>query len=347
MKFPLDPQKAASVAAGDAGGAGGVPDGTPDCIDPRTVIRGESSGVLERQSDAGIPLRVLTDWLNVTFPFAPSEPAIHHFVRRFTEVTRGAFGGMGERGRGLYGWLRSFAFDFGQVLFAVGGQGDTAFLSFPGEGCALVHSWSSLVELLRDEFRGRITRWDGAVDDFVGVHSVDSAVKLYLSGGFNSGGRPPQCRQAGNWLTPDDKGRTFYVGDRANGKVLRVYEKGKQLGRGDYRWVRWEVEVHNNDRVIDWEVVVKPDRFIAGAYQCMSWVGSERSRIATVRRQDALSYKRLAKVASVAYGRLINVMVEREGSADRVVALLRRSGAPQRLEFSDRFLRKHGKEPDV
>lgn len=345
MKSPLlfsesrESNSAAAVGgAADAGSAG---------VLPRTVIRGESPQTAEKPADAFAEVHVLTDWLNVTFPFAPSETALWGFVRRFTEATGGVFGEMEDRGRGQYGWLRSFAFAFGQVLFAVGGQSNTAFLSLPGEGCALVPSWSGLIGLLRDELHGRITRWDGAVDDFFGVHSVDDAVELYLAGGFNSGGRPPHCRQVGNWLTPDNKGRTFYVGERANGKFLRVYEKGKQFGLSDCPWVRWEVELHNNDRVIPWDVLVRPDDFVAGSYPCMSWVGTERSRIATVRKQDALTYARLKEIAAMAYGRLISVMLDREGSAERVVAILRRSGAPRRLEFSDRFLRKHGEEPDV
>lgn len=69
-----------------------------------------------------------------------------------------------------------------------------------------------------------------AVDDVEGVHTVDMSVELYLSGAFGSGGRRPSCHQNGNWIDPDGTGRTFYVGKRENGKLLRVYEKGMQLG---------------------------------------------------------------------------------------------------------------------
>jgi DNA relaxase NicK len=48
------------------------------------------------------------------------------------------------------------------------------------------------------------------------------------------------------------------VGKRKNGKLLRVYEKGKQLGDESSPWVRWELELHNRDRVIPWEVLLEP-----------------------------------------------------------------------------------------
>jgi phage replication initiation protein len=47
-----------------------------------------------------------------------------------------------------------------------------------GEGCAFVSDWLRLTGFLRDELAGKITRWDGAVDDFEGKHSVDLAVEL-------------------------------------------------------------------------------------------------------------------------------------------------------------------------
>ena len=53
---------------------------------------------------------------------------------------------------------------------------------------------------------------------------------FYLTGQFNAGGNKPSCSQQGNWIEADGSGRTFYVGKRKNGKLLRVYEKGKQLG---------------------------------------------------------------------------------------------------------------------
>jgi len=172
-------------------------------------------------------------------------------------------------------------------------------------------------------------------------------VVLYQLGGFKSGGRQPNPRQFGNWLTPDDLGRTFQVGRRENGKLARIYEKGKQLGSPSNPWVRWEVELHAVDRVIPWDVLAHPGYYVAGAYPCFGWISAEASRIRTVKEQDAISYGRLKHISSIAYGALINVMLQREGSAERVVELLRRDGVPRRLAFSEDYLRLQEGEGEV
>lgn len=247
---------------------------------------------------------------------------------------------MESRQRGLHGYSRSFAFDRGTVLFAIGGQRETGFISVPGDGCNLIRDWPRLSELIQHRLGGRITRWDGAVDDFEGAHSVDLAVELWKLGGFSTGGNRPSIDQRGNWIEQDGKGRTFYVGRRENGKLLRIYEKGKQLGSPSHPWVRWEVELHNVDRHIPWDVLTQPGTYVAGSYPCMSWVSPVAHRIKTIRAQDSITYDRLAQVGSIAYGTLINVMLEREGSPERVVERLRRAGVPRRLVGTDTALKR-------
>lgn len=301
---------------------------------PRAVIRGES---YEPSTKAAF-----TDWLNVSFPISSSADPVKEFVRAFSECTDGVFGGLTDRGRGLHGYSRSFEFDRGKALFAIGGQRSTGFISISGDGCALIRDWSKITSLFRDRLCGRITRWDGAVDDFEGQHSVDLAVELWRLGGFATGGNRPSCTQAGNWIEPDGRGRTLYVGKRKNGKLARIYEKGMQLGARFHPWVRWEIEYRNVDRHIPWDVLAEPGNYVAGAFPCLSWVSQQASRVRTVKTQDAISYERLTHCGSVQYGALINVMLEREGSAERVVELLRRVGVPNRLRGTDDVLRFRG-----
>jgi phage replication initiation protein len=232
----------------------------------------------------------------------------------------------------------------GRPSSLVGGSAKLPSCRFRGEACSHVSEWLSLTELLRNDLGGQITRWDGAADDFEGLHSVDLAVVLYQLGGFKTGGREPLPRQYGNWLTPDTLGRTFQVGSRQNGKLARIYEKGKQLGDPLNPWVRWEVELHAVDRVIPWDVLERPGHYVAGAYPCFDWIASDASRIRTIKAQDAISYDRLKQVGSLAYGALINVMLKREGSAEKVVELLRREGVPRRLAFTEDYLRLLGGE---
>ncbi len=249
---------------------------------------------------------------------------------------------MTDQERGLHGWKHSFRFDRGCVMFAHGGQRNTSFLSLPGEGCAFITDWQSFCVFLRDKLNGHITRWDGAVDDFSGVYSIERAIEFYKADGFKHGGRNPNPRQHGNWITPDELGRTFEVGNRKNGKLIRIYEKGKQLGYAFSNWVRWEVELHAKDRTIPWDVLLYPGDYVAGAYPCMSWVSQRASRIRTIKTQDNISYERLKQVASTTYGQLIDTMLQREGSAERVIELLRRQGVPRRLVFTDDYLKTRG-----
>lgn len=246
MKFPPATEGQSPQASDQAPQAPGA------AQSPRLVIRGESS------ETTGNVFGAFTDYLNVTFRLPDWKDPASGFFYRFSEVVGPAFGIMESLGRGLHGYTDSYRFERGQVRYAFGGQAGTALLTIPGERCAMVPDWTRLIGFLRDDLQGRITRWDGAVDDFNGVHPVNEAVDLYLAGAFNAGGRKPSCAQAGNWITEDEAGRTFYVGKRRNGKVLRVYEKGKQLGFGSSPWTRWEVELHNIDRVIPWEVITDP-----------------------------------------------------------------------------------------
>lgn len=309
---------------------------------PRTVIRGESPKQGSDRSQAA-----LTDWLNVSFQFHPNDYTTDKFFNRFSEVTNGVFGGMTDQNRGLHGWLYSFKFDRGGVVFAFGGQRYTAFLSLPGEGCSFISDWPSFASFLCDELKARITRWDGAVDDFDGTHSVDDAVALFKSGGFNHGGRNPKPRQHDNWITPDTLGRTFEVGSRKNGKLIRIYEKGKQLGDPTSLWVRWEVELHATDRIIPWDVLLRPGDYVAGAYPCLSWISGQALRIRTIKAQDSISYQHLVKAASTSYGSLINVMMLRENNPNQIIEQLRRPAIPRRLAFTNNFLNSNGESIDL
>jgi phage replication initiation protein len=276
----------------------------------------------------------ITDWLNCTFPFKTSPESLSSLFTDIVRVLGPQFGIVAERGKGLNGYERSFTLGEDGAMFGCVGQRNTGLLMFPGNACHTITDWPGLIELLQDRYRARITRWDGAVDDFAGTHSVDEAVALYLDNKFNVGGNRPSCKQNGNWIEPDGTGRTFYVGKRKNGKMLRVYEKGMQCGVPWHPWVRWELELHNIDREIPWEVVLEPGRYLAGAYpKALGWVQEDMSRIRTIRTEMRLSYDHLVDCASKAYGPLINVMTAIEGSPEQIIERLRRDQIPKRLQF--------------
>ena len=278
------------------------------------------------------PYTAITDYLNCTFPFSGRD--LGDFFFELLDCLGPKFGPVRNRQRGIHGWDHSYALGESSALFGLGGQNGTGFLSLPGEACHQVPNWQRLINFLDIELGGRITRWDGAVDDYSGVHNVDWAVKLYLSGQFTAGGNRPSCSQKGNWIEPDGRGRTFYVGKRENGKMVRIYEKGMQLGARFHPWVRWEVEMHNTDRIIPWKALLEPGKFVAGAYpKALDWIEEEMQRIKTVQTTAKIGYDHLTRTAATAYGKLINVMLEVEGSAEKVVEKLIRDGVPSRLRL--------------
>ena len=326
--------------------------------DPRLVIRGESftdNSVNINKVDGekhelfsfngnpfvistplpkldGEPYSAITDFLNCTFPFKEFE--LNSFLFDIIDCLGKHFSPLKNRFKGLHGWDNSIQLGETKTFFGYGGQNNTAFLSIPGEACHSIPSWHNLILLIRDKFKGKITRWDGAVDDYYGDHSVDSAVQAYKNGNFNAGGKMPSCDQRGNWIIPDGRGRTFYVGKRENGKLLRIYEKGMQLGAKWHPWVRWEIELHNVDRVIPWEVLLEPGKFVAGSYpNATGWIQAEMSRISTIQNTTRISYDYMTACTSTSYGKHLNVMLEVEGSAEKVLKKLVRDGIPKRLDL--------------
>jgi phage replication initiation protein len=278
------------------------------------------------------PYSAITDYLNCTFLF--THPGEGEFFFDLLQCLGPNFGPISDRKKGLHGWDSSYKLGDSSAMFGIGGQNCTGFLSFPSEACHMIPNWNRLVTFLRDDLGARITRWDGAVDDYAGVHSVDMAVEMYLADQFTAGGNRPSCEQKGNWIQPDGRGRTFYVGKRENGKMIRIYEKGMQLGAKLHPWVRWEVELHNTDRIIPWAVLSEPGQFVAGSYpKALGWIHEDMKRIKTVQRTAEINYESLIKAAKLTYGKLFNVMLEVEGSADKVLEKLVRDGIPSRLHL--------------
>lgn len=276
----------------------------------------------------------ITDFLNCTFRFQTTDQNLKEFFKALARVAGPEFLKVESRGKGMNGYEKSFDIGKHGAKFCCVGQRSTALLILPGKACHTIPDWSALIELLRDQYKARITRWDGALDDFEGKHSVNWAVAQYLSGGFTNGGNKPSCRQLGNWIDPDGSGRTFYIGKVQNGKMLRVYEKGMQLGVPYHPWVRWEIELHNVDREIPWEVLLQPGKYLAGAYpKVLGWINSEMSRVKTVAKEGELAYDHLVHYAATAYGPLMNAMLKVEGSPEAVLDRLKRDGLPRRLRL--------------
>lgn len=197
-----------------------------------------------------------------------------------------------ERGRNFY--HRAWVLGDGWGFVCHGGQRNTILVMLSGAGLAAAKvGWEvRLYQFLSHEARnGRITRCDVAHDCYEGEYTVDRARAEYEDGMFRLPKAPvdPDCEMRGNWLRRRDgqlrslKGRSFYVGHRTNGKFCRVYEKGRQLGCPDSEWVRVEVEFKSVDRLIPYDILLQPGRYLTGAYPAFSWISGRSERIRTVR----------------------------------------------------------------
>jgi phage replication initiation protein len=298
------------------------------------------------------PLAAFIDWFSftvksVSFDGLTDEEAVFNLSSHLEAVL--GFGITSERPLGRFNYGRSYELGDGHGIICVGGNEDTILVSLNGYGCMFAKDgWESrlydffnLVKFESLNSRGevviwpRITRVDLARDFISGDYTVDKALSDFHEGLFSLEARMPGIEQRGNWIFPDGKGRSLYIGSRSSGKVLRAYEKGRQLGGGFSdlfpNWNRVELELHNKDRVVPWEVLLEPGRFLAGAYPALAFISEEQTRVKTKKSIAAVTYDAAVKTARHQFGKLVNFMYEVEGSLDTVFLKLLRPGVPKRL----------------
>lgn len=119
----------------------------------------------------------------------------------------------------------------------------------------------------------RYTRVDLAHDFLDGSYNVDKALADYHQGGFTSSIQRPKLRKEGDdWDNDTKKGRTLYIGSRLSSRLMRFYEKGKQLGHSDSPWVRAELELRNRDLIIPLDVILHAGDYLAASYPVMQHI---------------------------------------------------------------------------
>lgn len=287
------------------------------------------------------------DWLSFTFQgwSDMGEKGISGMVRTWLQEWMQQ-PVVGVSGNGLYGFEHSITwqspkFDELQTVavLAWGGKNQRGkiYVSINGTGCSLIEDWGCVRRIV-ESIKATITRTDVAVDALNGEFTADEAVNWYGEGGFNAGGRRPSYKMEGDWHDSPDmvqqSGRTFYVGRRKNGKYARIYEKGKQLGSRWSVWNRFEVEVHNVDRELPFDIITNPSAYFAGMYPCCEGlvdVGAER--IKTLQDEFDISLDRLKSYLRIAYGKLIYVlrMTNRQDDESKMLDEICQQGIPRRL----------------
>lgn len=281
------------------------------------------------------------DWMTCTWLPDPDEhiPAtIHDLLTQWmgTDV-------QGVDAPGMFGYssgVRYFVkLDDGKehhvarVDFGGNHHGNRARLDLSGSAASRVKSWHEVQGWIGTLFDAKLTRVDLAVDCLEGEYTVDDAAQWYKAGLFNAGGRMPRHSCPGDWLSDaPEHGRTLEVGRRENGKMLRAYEKGRQLGQPDSKWTRFEVEIRNIDRDIPLDVLTRCDEYFVGAYKCLQTIlDAAAERIATHQAEGQISLEKLTESARISYGTLIHVL-RASLTADEVLCSLSRPGVPKRLE---------------
>jgi len=249
---------------------------------------------------------------------------------------KNAFGfGFGPcRHRGHLNYEESWELGEKYGIFASGGSSvaGTSFISIQGSGCAATKDWQAVHDLVV-ELNAKITRIDLAHDDYEGIHNIDTALQLYREGAFfNLHGRPPKPQLIDDFDSGD--GKTFYLGKRKNGKILRVYEKGKQLGKPDSPWVRWELELHCDAYEIPPVAIIYPGLYLAGSYPCLKWISAETRHFEAVKQSQSIAFEKLLKACKNSYGKLLWTMSEvLEWSNDEIVDELKKEGIPNRMKM--------------
>lgn len=228
---------------------------------------------------------------------------------------------MRDRNRGMFGYRKSWDLYLNGTVIGVacaGAKNGGCYISFTGAGCAMIdfHKLHQQIQYLP---MIKITRCDPAFDDYSGVYSCDYAEQRWKEEGFKAlkGGSNPKCAwfMSGGELQEDGSvfyadGRTFQVGNRKNGKLCRIYEKGKQQGDPSSPWVRWEVEIRAQDREIPLSILIDPSTYFVGFYPVLEELSpvEQPTLIKTQKKRAQSAYKKTVNAAKRSYGSLINVM---------------------------------------
>lgn len=247
--------------------------------------------------------------------------------------------GFSETDRGLYGFSHSGNLTIaGETVgkIATGGNNGRTFVEFTGKASAWIdrEAWATWL----DQVDARLSRVDLAYDDYEGTHSVHWMKEQYENGSFKNRGQNPSVEMAGPWLNPDlwSKGLTFYVGKRENGKMLRSYEKGRQLGNPDSLWVRHECEFRRQkEKPLTTDMLRNPKEYLTGAFTALEWIAEcEPAKLDRVKEETMISFETLQHYARLSYGKLLNVMIHVIGDPEKIIKLLTVDGIPRRLHQS-------------
>jgi phage replication initiation protein len=150
------------------------------------------------------------------------------------------------------------------------GQVNTLNVNIHGTACTFAApGWEKRIHAAFAHKGGRVTTGHLAVDFFDGIPGgIEGVHQDYLAGVWDHYGKRPKIGDV-NWLSGHS--RSLYMGSKECGKQTNVYEKGDQLygheeaaARG-IKWIRAELRFGNKLRFLDWDMLIRPGDFFAGA----------------------------------------------------------------------------------
>lgn len=208
-----------------------------------------------------------------------------------------------------------------------GAENFGAMVSFSGQGCGSIN-FEELHSMVNELGYVRVTRIDMAYDDFEGEYDVNTCRKMFKNGMFTRTTAPSYAYYESGVLSERGKlipsaGRSFYVGKRNNGKMLRCYEKGKHLkSEQNPNWVRWEVELRNIDREIPLDALLNPSKYFSGAYPALERFGTTPERIKLQSKKLNATADHCIKYAVLHSRRVINLLKQiHQYSSDEIIQL--------------------------
>jgi len=250
----------------------------------RQIAAEQQSGIIIDTLRFTVPQSRLLEQERLLEDFDTGDLEPHQIAHYFASVFADLLGfTLGERrnGRDYYEstWtiINASGCEMGSVSCGGAGQRGTILFSLKGQGCTYARTgWERALYDYFEKATPKITRIDLARDFFDGEVSIEDVVEQYKNHEFSYRKRLPSYEMHGAWAlgcTIDGEdlsghSRTFQVGKRESGKLMRAYEKGHAFGIMDSRWLRCEVELRSaNKRLIGWDVLIEPAAYYAGAYE--------------------------------------------------------------------------------
>lgn len=157
------------------------------------------------------------------------------------------------------------------------GRGAAQFEGRTASGAHRRRPWATLRAQLESGPPAWLTRVDVACDLYNGQITVRDAERWWEEGQFNNRGQRPHAQLI------DDKGSkkgcTFNVGSRQSPKLLRIYEKGRELGKKDSEWVRFEGQFNVAGGFIDMDILTNPGAALRGGWKPLTFVADVANRV--------------------------------------------------------------------